>query len=364
MEALHGYYEKIITEAKTEKEAAKIRKQAFKVCLAGAGQNSPYWLIMTGEMYRYGIGTDKNGQKAFACYEKAAALGSVDAAVKVGRAYMNGIGVPVDYGESLRFFESAAGQDNPEAMVLLAYQYENGKGTATDYGKALEWLDRAERSCHGWLERELTERDRKDYQSLLGDVEQKRRHCEAVSCVEVLENETIPEEEKQKAFSRLLWLAGEGNDSRAQVHLGILYEEGKVVEKDEKKALDYYLMAARNGSTGAMNNIGNFYLHGKAVEKDLDKAFAWYQKAVELSGNAAAGCSLGMCFQYGYGTAVDYGKARYYYGESAKQGFGLAMYRLGCLYEQGLGVTKDVRMAKQYFGEALHCGYRDAALKL
>lgn len=364
VEALHGCYEKYITEAKTAKEAAKIFKQVFKVCFAGAKHNSPYWLIMTGEMYRYGIGTDKNGQKAFDCYKKAAALGSVDAVVKVGRAYMNGIGVPVDYEESLRLFEAAAGQDNPEAMVLLAYQYENGKGAATDYGKALEWLDRAERSCNGWLERELTEKDRRDYQSLLEDVEKKRRHCEAVSCVGLLEDENIAEEQKQQALSRLLELAGKENDSRAQVHLGILYEEGKAVEQDEKKALDYYLMAAGNGSTGAMNNIGNFYLHGKAVEKDLGKAFAWYKKAVELSGNAAAGCSLGMCFQYGYGTAVDYEKARYYYGESAKQGFGLALYRLGCLYEQGLGVTKDIRMAKQYFGEALHRGYRDAALKL
>lgn len=364
VEALNAYYEKCVSDAKSPKEVVKIRKQAFKNCLVGAGHNSPYWLIFAGEMYRYGVGTDKNEKKAFACYEKAAALDSVEGIVKVGRAYLNGIAVSVDYEKSMRYFESAAEKNNPEAMVLIAYQYENGKGTAPRYEKALEWLDRAEQSCNLWLRQELSEADKKYYQSLLRDVDEKRKHCEAVSCMELLQDESRPEEERQKALVRLLGLAQYENDSWAQVNVGILYEEGKTVEQDDKKALEYYFMAAANGSTGAMNNIGNFYLHGRGVEKDDCKALEWYKKAVELSGNAAAECSLGMCFQYGYGTAIDYEKARRYYEASARQNFGLALYRLGLLYEQGLGVKKDIRMAKQYFGEALHRGCREAAVKL
>lgn len=364
LEALNEYYETCVTEAKTPKEAFKIRQKALKAALIGAGHNSPYWLILAGEMYRHGIGTEKDEKKAFSYYEKAAALGDVDAIVKVGRAHLAGIGVPVDYQKSLHFFESAANQNNPEAMVLIAYQYENGKGVPIDYEKPMEWLARAEKSCHLWLKQELSEADRKYYESLLQDVDDKRKHHESVSCVELIGNENCPMEQRKKAFSRLSELAHEGNDSRAQVSMGILYEEGKLVEQDDRKALDYYLMAAESGSTGAMNNIGNFYLHGKGAAKDYGKAFAWYKKAVDLSGNAAAECSLGMCYQYGYGTAVDYEKARSFYGMSAKQGLGLAFYRLGLLYEHGLGVAQDIRIAKQYFGEALHRGCREAALKL
>lgn len=69
-------------------------------------------------------------------------------------------------------------------------------------------------------------------------------------------------------------------------------------------------------------------------------------------------------YQYGYGTKVDYEKARCFYELSVKQRLGLAHYRMGLLYEQELGVTKDIRMAKQYFGVALHRGCREAALKL
>lgn len=364
LEALNEYYEKCVKEAKTAKESAKIRQKALKAALLGAEHNSPYWLILVGEMYRYGVGTDKDEKKAFSYYEKAAALGDVDAIVKVGRAHMNGIGVPTDYQKSMSFFESAASRNHPEAMVLIAYQYENGKGVPANYEKSLEWLARAEQSCHLWLKRELSDADRKYYESLLQDVDNKRKHCESISCVELIENANCPMEKREEALQRLSVLAHEENNAWAQVNLGILYEGGKLVGQDDKKALDYYLMAAENGSTGAMNNIGNFYLHGRGVVKDYEKAFAWYKKAADLSGNAAAECSLGMCYQYGYGTAVDYEKARFFYGLSARQGLGLAFYRLGLLYEQGLGVPQDIRIAKQYFGEALHRGCREAALKL
>lgn len=364
LSALNEYYEKCVTEAKTPKESAKIRQKALKTALLGAAKNSPYWLIFVGEMYRYGVGTEKNEKKAFSYYEKAAALGDVDGIVKVGRAYMNGIGVPEDYEKSLCFFEMAAEQDYAEAMILIAYQYENGKGVKADYERALNWLTRAERSCGRRLKGELSEKDRNYYESLLEDVNRQRWHCESVTCVELIGKEDCPMEQRQQAFSQLSELAHEKGDLRAQVSMGILYEEGTFVEQDERKALEYYLMAAGNGSTGAMNNIGNFYLHGKGVEKDYDQAFAWYQKATELSGNAAAECSLGMCYQYGYGTKIDYEKARSFYELSAKQGLGLAYYRIGLLYEQGLGVAKDIRIAKQYFGEALHRGCREAALKL
>ena len=364
LSALNDYYAKCVTEAKTPKESSKIRQKALKAALLGAAQNSPYWLIWVGEMYRYGVGTEKNEKKAFSYYEKAAALGDVDGIVKVGRAYMNGTGVLTDYEKSLHFFEKAAAQDNPEAMVLTAYQYENGKGVDVNFEKSLEWLARAERSCRLRLKGELSETDRNYYESLLEDVDQKRMHCESAACVELTGKEDCPMEQRQKAFSRLSELAHEKGDWRAQVSMGILYEEGTFVAQDERKALEYYLMAAENGSTGAMNNIGNFFLHGKGVAKDYDKAFAWYQKASELSGNAAAQCSLGMCYQYGYGTKTDYEKARCLYELSAKQGLGLAYYRMGLLYEQGLGVAKDSRIAKQYFGEALHLGCREAALKL
>ena len=180
LSALNEYYEKCVAEAKTPKESSKIRQKALKAALLGAAQNSPYWLIVAGEMYRYGVGTEKNEKKAFSYYEKAAALGDADGIVKVGRAWLNGIGVLTDYQKSLHFFEKAAEQDNSEAMILAAYQYENGKGVDVNFEKSLEWLTRAECGCRRRLEGELSEKDRKYYESLLEDVDHKRMHCESL----------------------------------------------------------------------------------------------------------------------------------------------------------------------------------------
>ena len=224
LSALNEYYEKCVAEAKTPKESSKIRQKALKAALLGAAQNSPYWLIVAGEMYRYGVGTEKNEKKAFSYYEKAAALGDVDGIVKVGRAWLNGIGVLTDYQKALYFFEKAAEQDNPEAMILTAYQYENGKGVDVNFEKSLEWLTRAECGCRRRLEGELSEKDRKYYESLLEDVDHKRMHCESAACAELVGREDCPAEQRQKAFSQLSELAHEKGDWCAQVNMGIPYE--------------------------------------------------------------------------------------------------------------------------------------------
>lgn len=60
LSALNEYYEKCVTEARTPKELSKIRQKALKAALLGAAQNSPYWLMVVGEMYRYGVGDRKS----------------------------------------------------------------------------------------------------------------------------------------------------------------------------------------------------------------------------------------------------------------------------------------------------------------
>lgn len=84
--------------------------------------------------------------------------------------------------------------------MLIAYQYENGKGVPIDYEKPLEWLTRAEQSCHLWLKQDLSEADRKYYEALLQDVDEKRKHCESVSCVGLIGNENCSMEQRQKAL--------------------------------------------------------------------------------------------------------------------------------------------------------------------
>nr|WP_201584550.1 tetratricopeptide repeat protein [Psychrobacter sp. HII-4] len=62
--------------------------------------------------------------------------------------------------------------------------------------------------------------------------------------------------------------------------------------------MQWYLLAANNGSFDAQNNIGNFYEYGYGVPQDYDKAFEWYQKAAD-QGNQQASNRIGRLVMNG-----------------------------------------------------------------
>lgn len=72
-----------------------------------------------------------------------------------------------------------------------------------------------------------------------------------------------------------------------QNKLGLFYENGIDIEKDEIKAFYWYQKAAENENKYAQYNLGLCYKNGIGIIKDEYKAFYWYQKAVE-NGNESA----------------------------------------------------------------------------
>ena len=63
--------------------------------------------------------------------------------------------------------------------------------------------------------------------------------------------------QQDRAKANELWLkAGELGCAEAYYNLGVAYENGDGVEIDEKKATQYYELAAMNGSVSARNNLG------------------------------------------------------------------------------------------------------------
>ena len=75
-------------------------------------------------------------------------------------------------------------------------------------------------------------------------------------------------------------LADQGNAS-AQYNLGLMYDKGKGVLKDDKQAVKWYRKAADQGDADAQFNLGGMYAYGEGVLKDLSKAKYWIKKAYE-----------------------------------------------------------------------------------
>lgn len=98
--------------------------------------------------------------------------------------------------------------------------------------------------------------------------------------------------------------------------LGLLYEKGVLVAKDDARAASFYKQACIGGHALGCAKLANLYEHGRGVAKDVARAAVLYQQA--CSGGYAEGC-----------------------------------FYLGADYELGLGVTKDPEQALKYYRQAL-----------
>jgi uncharacterized protein len=70
----------------------------------------------------------------------------------------------------------------------------------------------------------------------------------------------------------------------ACLKLGELYFHGRGVEKDEKKAFEFFKVAALKGNGEAIKNLGAFYEFGfpGIIDQDITKAVQLYKSAAEL----------------------------------------------------------------------------------
>ena len=73
----------------------------------------------------------------------------------------------------------------------------------------------------------------------------------------------------------------------AQNRLGVCYEYGTGVEKDEQRAVELYQKAAEQGDATAQFNLEVCYENGTGVAKDEQMAVELYQNAAE-QGHAGA----------------------------------------------------------------------------
>jgi TPR repeat protein len=102
--------------------------------------------------------------------------------------------------------------------------------------------------------------------------------------------------------------AVEQGNPDAQVHLAQLYQEGRGVPQDYRKAVELYEKAAAQGNALAQVNLGWLYHEGKGVPQDYHKAAELYQKSAD-QGNAAGQAYLASQYAEGKGVARDYRKA-------------------------------------------------------
>ncbi|MFN7098504.1 MAG: tetratricopeptide repeat protein, partial [Gammaproteobacteria bacterium] len=85
----------------------------------------------------------------------------------------------------------------------------------------------------------------------------------------------------EEEFKRTLHTAQTSDDPLVHYNLGIMYANGRGVEKDYGEAARWYRKSAEQGFAQAQHSLGWMYENGHGVEKDEAKAVKWYRKSAE-----------------------------------------------------------------------------------
>lgn len=215
-----------------------------------------------GTRYSDGSGVKQDYEKALYWYRKAAEQGEPMAQYHIGLAYDYGNGVPVDYKIAAEWKEKSANAGNAGAQRAIGFCYENGKGVQKDVIKAVYWYKKA------------AEQGEKTAQNNLG------------MCYK---NGTGVAKDINRAIHYYEQAIENGSDVAAY-NLAAVYDNcTPEYPNDYEKAFKYYKLAEERGysSDCLFNNLGVLYADGKGVEKNCEMAKKYYGKAAYM-GNSTA----------------------------------------------------------------------------
>ncbi|CAB5303897.1 unnamed protein product [Rhizophagus irregularis] len=89
--------------------------------------------------YVNGEGTEKNLEKAFCWYQKAAEKDHIDGMYGLANRYYNGEGTEKNLEKAFHWYQKAAEKGHIDAIFNLAACYRNGEGTEKNLEKAFYW---------------------------------------------------------------------------------------------------------------------------------------------------------------------------------------------------------------------------------
>jgi len=146
--------------------------------------------------------------------------------------------------------------------------------------------------------------------------------------------------------------AAEQGDAEAQYALGKHYES----EKSQQEALHWFRLAANQNHPLACNSLGVAFEGGNGVKQDEQEAVRLFRIGAE-KGCSRAQYNLGLMYQGGRRIAQNDLEALHWIFLSAKQGDNEAQYQLGCAYKYGLSVEKNLQEAVRWFTKAANLNH-------
>lgn len=227
-----------------------------------------------GKCYYKGSGVTEDKRKAVYWFKKSAQQNFAEASEILGECYRYAYGVDKNIKEAIKWYEIAAKEHRVKAVMELGLLYYYGDEIPKDYKKAFGFLTKIEKSNLKWLALRKNRSLTRKVLEVLGD------------CYYFGYGTNIDYLKAIKMFER----AVEFDSNYALYSLGFCYEHGQGVEKNSdslKMAFDYYNKAAENGHAESVFKVGKFYKEGLCVKVDKKKAMEYFLKAAKLGNEKA-----------------------------------------------------------------------------
>ena len=250
--ALSRLYSLGLGVPKDEQKGNELAERALPKLREEAEKGDDWAMMSVGFCYQIGFGgVTKDGPRAAACYEKAAALGNDNAELELGWMYESGTLIPQDYAQALNHYRIVAEKGHSQAQYSLGNMYAHGRGVPKDHAEGAKWFLKAAEQGHARAQNNL-----------------------GVMC------ETgygMPKDLQQAAG----WYrkAAEGGDSLGQYNLGMRYGTGEGLPRDDVLAAAWLRKSAEQGCAQAQRQLGYCYHDGKGVAKDFVEAYRWLDLA-------------------------------------------------------------------------------------
>ena len=167
-----------------------------------------------------------------------------------------------------------------------------------------------------------------------------------------------------KAASSLVEMT-ESDDLWATYQLGLLYNYGRGIPRDEFKALQHIKHAANRGHVEAQETLGYWYqssspssgflFSGRVIYQDLAASIHWYQSAARGGSNLAR-VELKEIYKARLGLPNDSVQALEWLQMAAREGDMAAQFELASSYFAGIGSPQDYVLAHVWFNLASSSG--------
>lgn len=177
--------------------------------------------------------------------------------LKLADKYYFGNEVERNFEKAFEWYLQAAEKGEYVAISQVCLMYYTGVGTELNYKKAFEWTERALRNPADFLSRYIRA---EIYFYGEGDIS--KNYLEALRLYKYVAKKEV--------------------NSAAMVRVAEIYEFGGYgVDSDKQRSLAYYSTSAKYGNVFAMNRLGSLYENGILVHKNYEMAVDWYTLAAE-----------------------------------------------------------------------------------